>query len=332
MSISHTVVRGGARSRVSATRAATRFLTLAASLTAFASWTQAATPTLTISGSPVTSVLAAKYYNFQPSAKDTLNKRVTFSIANKPGWAGFDPTYGRLYGSPVPANVGTYSNIVITASDGTSKATLPAFSIRVQPLADPGPVISGTPPSRAVVGTAYSFQPTAADSYGLRMAFMVTNKPAWMTLDIATGKLSGTPTAGNVGTYANIVETVSDGYKSAALKAFTVAVGASTAQATGSTSTSTSTAPPAAVTSVSLQWQPPTTNTDASALTDLAGYHVYYGNSPSSLTSRITVPNPGIATYVVDNLPPGVWYFGIAAYNSRGSESDLSNVATRAVQ
>ena len=272
-------------------------------------------------------MLAAKYYSFQPSAKDALNKRVTFSIANKPAWTGFDPTYGRLYGSPVPANVGTYSNIVITVSDGTSKATLPAFSITVQPLADPGPVISGTPASKAVVGTTYTFQPTAADSYGLRMVFMVTNKPAWMTLDTATGKLSGTPTAGNAGTYGNITETVSDGYKSASLKAFTVTVGASAAQAPASTSP-----PPATVTSVSLQWQPPTVNTDASSLTDLAGYHVYYGNSPDSMTSRITVANPGIATYVVDNLPPGVWYFGIAAYNSRGSESDLSNVATRTLQ
>ncbi|HEY4213657.1 MAG TPA: putative Ig domain-containing protein [Steroidobacteraceae bacterium] len=326
MSISHCVVRADARSRASAIRAATRILTLATCIAAFASGAQAATPTLTISGSPVTSVLAAKYYNFQASAKDTLKKPVTFSIANKPGWAGFDPTYGRLYGSPVPANVGTYSNIVITASDGTSKATLPAFSITVQPLADPGPVISGSPASRAVVGTTYAFQPTAADSYGLRMVFMVTNKPAWMTLDTATGKLSGTPTARNVGTYGNIIETVSDGYKSTALRAFAVTVAGSSGQAT------TSVPPPAAVMSVSLQWQPPTVNTDASALTDLAGYHVYYGNSPDAMTSRITVANPGIATYVVDNLPPGVWYFGIAAYNTRGSESDLSNVATRTVQ
>src|SRR5215469_10925859 len=272
---------------------------------------QAAAAVVSIQGTPATSVAAAKYYNFQPSATDTQNKTLTFSIANKPAWAGFDPVYGRLYGSTIPANVGTYSNIVISASDGVYSAALPAFSITVTPLADPGPVISGTPSASAVVGTPYSFQPTASDSYGLSMGFEIYNKPAWMVLNTATGALSGTPAAGDVGTYPQIIESVTDGYVTTSLQAFTLTVsGASSSTSSGSTSTSPS------LGSVTLQWLPPTENTDASPLTNLAGYHVYYGTNAQSLSSSITVASPGISSYVVQNLAPGTWYFAVAAYNT----------------
>jgi hypothetical protein len=86
---------------------------------------------------------------------------------------------------------------------------------------------------------------------------------------------------------------------------------------------------PPATASVSLQWQPPTQNTDSSPLTDLAGYRVYYGSAPQSLDSSITIANPGIATYVVDNLQPGTWYFAVAAYNTNGVEGELSDVITK---
>lgn len=86
-----------------------------------------------IYGTPSTSVLATRYYGFQSWASDTDHKTVTYSIQNKPSWATFNTRYGHLYGVPTAANVGTYSNIVITASDGISSASLKAFAITVKP-------------------------------------------------------------------------------------------------------------------------------------------------------------------------------------------------------
>jgi len=86
-----------------------------------------------IYGTPSTSVIATRYYGFQSWASDTDHKAVTYSIQNKPSWATFNTRYGHLYGTPTAANVGTYSNIVITASDGISSASLKAFAITVQP-------------------------------------------------------------------------------------------------------------------------------------------------------------------------------------------------------
>ena len=86
-----------------------------------------------IYGTPSTSVIATRYYGFQSWAIDTDHKAVTYSIQNKPSWATFNTRYGHLYGVPTAANVGTYSNIVITASDGISSASLKAFAITVKP-------------------------------------------------------------------------------------------------------------------------------------------------------------------------------------------------------
>src|SRR6266702_4720428 len=75
-----------------------------------------------------------------------------------------------------------------------------------------------------------------------------------------------------------------------------------------------------------LDWQPPTQNSDGSALTNLAGYTVYYGTSPDELTESVKVSNPGVATYVLSNLASGTWYFAVTAYSSAGVESDRSGV------
>lgn len=98
---------------------------------------------------------------------------------------------------------------------------------------------------------------------------------------------------------------------------------APTSQAT--TSGLTSSTPPTASTGVTINWTPPTENTDGSALTNLAGYDIHYGTQPGNYTQTITVSNPGIATYVVDNLSPGTYYFAVAAVNSQGAESPLSS-------
>jgi len=71
---------------------------------------------------------------------------------------------------------------------------------------------------------------------------------------------------------------------------------------------------------VVLSWSPPTTNTDGTPLTDLAGFKIYYGTSPGNYTSSINVGN--VTSYTVTDLPMGVTlYFALTAYDSFGYES-----------
>jgi len=88
-----------------------------------------------ISGAPITTVTAGQAYSFQPTASDPEGATLTFSVTNKPTWATFNTTNGRLSGTPAAADVGSVSGIVISASDGTNSASLAAFAISVTQVA-----------------------------------------------------------------------------------------------------------------------------------------------------------------------------------------------------
>ena len=178
----------------------------------------------TISGVPVSSVEVKKTYRFFAVAKDPDGNSVSFKIANKPAWAWFDAKTGTLGGEP--QMTGTYSNIVISATDGKATVSLPAFSITATkaPSSNTAPVLSGSPASSVSAGTTYSFQPAASDANGDKLSFSIANKPSWATFNTASGQLSGTPAASNVGTYAAIATKVSDGSSSTSLPAFNLVV------------------------------------------------------------------------------------------------------------
>lgn len=80
-----------------------------------------------------------------------------------------------------------------------------------------------------------------------------------------------------------------------------------------------------------LSWIPPTENEDGSALTNLAGYRIFYGTSAANLNQQINLNNPGLTRYVIDNLSGGTWYFGIRAYSSTGTESAMSAIASKTI-
>ncbi|TLZ01502.1 MAG: hypothetical protein E6K36_11440, partial [Gammaproteobacteria bacterium] len=196
-----------------------------ASLPAFSIQVQApASNAPTISGTPAPTVVAGNQYAFTPAAADPDGHALTFSILNAPSWASFSASTGQLSGSPPTADVGVFSNIVITASDGTLTASLPAFSIQVLAPANDTPTISGIPPTSVVAGSNYSFQPSATDPAGKVLTFSIQAMPPWATFSASTGALTGTPTSANIGTFTGIVIAVSDGTSTAALPAFSIQV------------------------------------------------------------------------------------------------------------
>ncbi len=267
-----------------------------------------------ISGNPATSVTVGQAYSFTPTASDPDGQTLGFTIANKPSWATFNSSTGRLSGTPTAADAGTYPGIVITVSDGTDSVSLAGFTLAVVAAANRPPVISGNPATSVTVGQAYSFTPTASDPDGQTLGFTIANKPSWATFNSSTGRLSGTPTAADAGSYPGIVITVSDGTDSASLPGITLTV------------------QQIQLGSVTLAWTPPTQNTDQSALTDLKGYRVKYGTSAANLDLAIDLPNPGITSVVIEDLAPGRWYFAMTAYNTSNIESDLSNVTSKVIQ
>ena len=294
----------------------------------------------TIWGDPSITVVVGSSYDFEPQADDADGDQLSFTVVNRPPWAAFTPSTGRLFGNPT--STGRSTGIVLIVSDGKRSAALPPFSISVQSLAapdpgsgDPGsgdppagdppagdpppgdpppgdaepntanlpPQIGGTAPTLVVSEDLYLFTPAAEDADGDPLDFAITNKPAWLGFDAGSGTLSGFPTSADIGVYENITISVSDGVHTNFLPPFAIEV-----VTTGSNS-------------VQLSWLPPTQNIDDSPLLDLAGFRIYYGMQPENLYRKIEVANPGITTYVIDGLVPGSYYFSTKAYNQDGFES-----------
>ena len=174
------------------------------------------------------------------------------------------------------------------------------------------PTISGTPSRSVLIDRQYSFRPSASDVDNDPLTFSVSGEPNWLSIDANSGALTGTPTLANVGTYPGITVSVSDGSLSSSWPQFTVDV---VQNADGS---------------VTLSWAAPTLNEDGTALTDLAGYRIYYGTSSRNYTDQIPV-DKGTTTLVVDNLTPDTYYFAATAINLADVESQYSIEAVRMV-
>ena len=187
----------------------------------------------------------------------------------------------------------------------------------------------GAPPTTVAVTYYYGFQAWATDTDGKVVTYSIVNKPSWATFNTQYGHLYGTPPSSAGGVYKDIVISASDGVSSASLPAFSITVTGGSTSSSGSTGGSTG----ATTGSATVNWQPPTANTNGSAITNLAGYTISYGTSATNLSSSVKVANAGLTSYVVENLTAGsTYYFGVAAYNSAGETSKVSNVASKTIQ
>jgi len=270
-----------------------------------------------LSGTPASSVAEDSAYSFTPSATDSDGDTLSFSISNRPSWASFNSNTGRLSGTPRNSNVGTYGNITIRVSDGSASDSIGPFSIRVNNTND-APVISGSPATAVNQGVAYSFQPTASDVDGDNLTFSISSRPSWASFNTSTGRLTGTPAAGNVGTHSGIAISVSDGSRTVSLPAFSITVN-STAPQTGS---------------ASLSWNAPVTRANGSALAmnEIESYRLYYGTAAGSYNNSVPVNDPYTNSLTISDLPVGTYYFVITATDMDGLESGYSNMATKVVQ
>lgn len=268
----------------------------------------------TINGTPNTSVTVGQAYNFQPVGSDPDGNTLQYSIQNRPTWATFSTSTGRLQGTPTAANVGTSARITISVTDGTATTALPSFSIQVAAAANRAPTISGTPLTSVLALIGYAFQPSASDADGNALTFSIQNRPSWATFNTSTGRLSGTPSILDIASYSNIIISVSDGTAITSLPAFSLSV---LQNASGS---------------ATVNWTTPMTNSDGTTLTDLASFRIAYGRSSTNLDQTAAVANTSLSSFTINNLSTGAWYFAVYVVNSRGVESEISNIGTKTIQ
>ena len=176
------------------------------------------------------------------------------------------------------------------------------------------PVLSGTPTNTVVQDRVYSFMPAASDPDADPLIFTIENLPGWATFDAGTGELSASPTVQHLGLFTGISIGVNDGTVETTLGPFDIEV---VATASGT---------------LTLSWTPPTESADGSQLTDLAGYRIRWGTQSGNRPNLDQVDNPGLASFVIEGLAPGSYFFVVSAFDSSNNEGSMSNEANGIVQ
>ena len=232
------------------------------------------------------------------------------------GSAGGDSTVGTISAAGVytpPASAPAQAAVTITAVSTSDSTLFGSVTVTLTSVSAGSPAISGEPGTSVTVGMVYQFIPTATSPIGAPLYYVIANKPSWANFNGTTGELSGTPGPGDVGPYANVTIAASDGTVASSLPPFTISV-----RALG-TGTAT------------LSWTEPAERTDGSALTNLAGYRVYFGTSRGYYPNVIDVPSPSALGYEVTGLASGTYYFVASAYDSDGNESPYTPAASKTI-
>jgi hypothetical protein len=108
----------------------------------------------TIAGAPTANILEGEFYEFRPNASDPDGDALEFSIARKPAWAQFDKASGRLWGTPGADDVGNFTNIGISVSDGKAQARLAEFDVSVNQISAGAATLSWNPPTENADGSS----------------------------------------------------------------------------------------------------------------------------------------------------------------------------------
>jgi len=175
------------------------------------------------------------------------------------------------------------------------------------------PTISGDAGAYARVGRNYMFQPTFNDVDGDKLTFSAGNLPPWASIDVTSGRITGTPAAGDLGEYEDITITVADASHRAVTKPFSITV----------------LSPPTGY--ATLHWEQPPVKVDGSPLDDLAGYRIVYGHDADDLDQSVFINDPSQTAFEFTSLEEGIWYFAVIAVNANGLEGPPTTTAMKSI-
>jgi hypothetical protein len=295
----------------------------------------------TISGNPATQITENSVYSFTPSASDPDGDKLTFSINKKPDWATFDRTSGTLTGTPDSSDIGLYSNIKISVSDGTNTASLAAFSINVGALQLDSLV--GFSNTSATVNEGDTVNVTITRSHGTDEASVTYGTRGITAVSSTVGGDDYTGFAPTVVNFAKgetskvvSVETLdnTEAESTETLELFLKSPSTGYELDTNSILTITivdndnDDDDEQTYGSITLSWMPPSTREDGTSLSpsEIGGYRIYMGDSEVTLSPVEDINDYSVTEYTLTNIATGSHYYSVTTYDQDGNESDFSNI------
>jgi len=167
-------------------------------------------PTVT-STALVTSTVALAY-SYSITANDSDDDTITLSASTLADWLTFDVDTGALTGTPEESDIGSH-DVTLLVSDGsdevTQNFTITVVAADIEPV-NSAPTIKSAALLTSTVALTYSYTLTATDSDDDEITLSATTSPDWLTFDVSTGLLTGTPQDSDIGAH-EIALLVSDG-------------------------------------------------------------------------------------------------------------------------
>jgi VCBS repeat-containing protein len=155
-------------------------------------------------------------YSYNASANFTdvdTGDGATYTVSGNPAWMSIDPATGILSGTPDNDDVATATNITVTRTDTANASVSDTFALTVANTNDAPTVSTVISDASTNEDAVYSYNASAnftdVDT-GDGATYTVSGNPAWMSIDPATGILSGTPDNDDVATATNITVTRTD--------------------------------------------------------------------------------------------------------------------------
>ena len=159
-------------------------------------------------------------YSYVAIATDPEGDALHFSLTNAPSGLTIDNASGALQWSPVPAQLGANS-VLVVVTDSAGNIATQHFVITVKSVDRP-PTIDSTPGTTVTVGGDYGYDVAVSDPDGDPISFALVIAPPGMTVD-PLGRITWSPLAGDIGSQSVLV-TANDGRGGIASEAFSVTV------------------------------------------------------------------------------------------------------------
>jgi hypothetical protein len=176
-----------------------------------------------ITSTPATAAAVGARYSYPVQGSDPEGDALAYSLTEAPTGMSIDAASGLVGWTPTAAQLGSH-RVTVRVQDPGGLTASQAYTVTVSAGNGP-PQITSTPVTTATAGAAYRYTVAATDPNADTLAFALTQAPAGMVIQAATGVIDWTPTAGQIGSHPVTVR-AADPAGLAATQTFSVAVAA----------------------------------------------------------------------------------------------------------
>jgi len=161
----------------------------------------------TFTSDPATSVALGDPYIYTIAAQDMDGDDLSYSAPVLPDWLSYYPATNVISGIPHTGDLGSH-HVTVRVSDGTVSADQ-SFRIRVESVNN-APTFTSTPETTVTEERLYVYYAAAEDIDEDDLSFLAPQLPHWLSFDVLTQILHGTPGNEEVGDHL-VTLRVSDG-------------------------------------------------------------------------------------------------------------------------